>query len=93
MSQQLDSKTEKIRNLERRINVSPPRPSPAMEDELHCLRHETDTLKLENNMLRDKVHDLTAELEQRVRDRTPDRAVESENRHLKAELADKQREN
>ena len=73
--------------------MSPTRAPPHVEDELHCLRHETNTLKTENNMLCDKVHSLTAELDQRARSRTPDRAIEAENRHLKAELADKQREN
>ena len=92
MSQKLDHKDDRIRSLERRLEMSPQRAPPHLEDELHCLRHETNTLKTENVILSDKVHALTAELDARVRSRTPDRALEAENRHLKAELADRQRE-
>jgi len=44
-------------------------------------------------MLRDKIHDLTNELDHlRHRAAMPDVAMEAENRRLKAELAEKQRE-
>jgi len=57
------------------------------------LRHETDALKHENNTLREKVHNLSTELEYKSRTRETDLAAEVECRHLKAELGDKQREN
>jgi predicted nucleic acid-binding Zn-ribbon protein len=91
--QSLHSKDDRIRNLERRLDTSPVRAPPQVEDELHCLRHETETLKQENIMLRDKVHNLTTELEYKNRTRESDLGAEVENRQLKSELSDKQREN
>lgn len=94
MSRNVDQKDDRIRHLERSVDLAgPARTAPAVEDELNALHHETGSLKQENGMLRDKIQDLTSELEHiRHRSAMPDVTLEAENRRLKAELSEKQRE-
>lgn len=93
MSRAMDQKDDRVRQLERHLDSSPSRPAPQLEEEVGALRHESQSLKTENTMLRDKIHDLTNELDHlRHRAAMPDVAMEAENRRLKAELAEKQRE-
>lgn len=67
MSHQLDLKDDRIRNMERRIDSNPGHVTAVVEDELHHLRHEGQALKQENNLLREKVSDLSSELDMRSR--------------------------
>lgn len=92
MAREMDLKDDKIRHLERRAS-SPVRAPPCMEEEIHTLRHETDTLRQENTMLRDRVNGLNHEADRRGRSRTPDMALETEVRRLRAELDQKHRDN
>lgn len=61
MARSLDVKDEHIRHLERRVDQSPTRAPACVEEELHCLRHETETIKQENRMLREKIGGLAHE--------------------------------
>ena len=59
------------------------------------MRRENDAVKRENQMLRDKVGDLSRDLDMAANERQGGSvvdALENENRRLRADLADKERE-
>lgn len=69
---QIDTKDDRMRQLERRINESPPRavqqPGPSefevqLRNENDSLRHENDGLRNENRSMKDKVISLSNELD------------------------------
>lgn len=69
---QLDNKDDRMRQLERRINESPPRVQPVqmpsdyeaiLRHENDGLRHEADGLRQDNRVLKDKVITLSNDLD------------------------------
>jgi hypothetical protein len=87
MVRQLDMKDERLRNLERRLNESPPRmvaPAPSGPSELeNMLRHEADALIHENRILKDKLNSMSGDMERIVRSRpVGDPATDNELRRL-----------
>ena len=89
-SRQIDTKEDAIRNLKSKINALDGDNSVEI-----MVRRENETIKQENRMLREKVADLSRDLDLVQQDRqapSVSAALESENRRLRADLVDKERE-
>lgn len=88
-SRQLESKEDVIRTLKFRLDDN-------QDSRVELLtRRESDAIKQENRMLRDKVAELSRDLDLATQDRLPPSALdalESENRRLRQDILEKERE-
>ena len=83
MARALDKKDDFINQLEHRIQDMQKVPIHPIElEENHHLKHEVNTLKNENRLLRDKIASI--DFDRSSRERVP--VSETENRRLRAEL-------
>jgi len=89
-SRQLESKEETIRSMGQRLEASQ-----GDQEVESIVRRENEAIKQENRMLREKVGDLSRDLDMAANDRAGGSvvdALENENRRLRSDLADKERE-
>ena len=86
-SRKLEAQDDTIKSLSQRLEAASNNREPDYEE---IYRRENEAMKQENKMLRDKVGDMAA-----AGERQPNSvidALESENRRLRADLEDKERE-
>ena len=82
-----------IRSLQARLQSSEAAPRESEFETMY--RRENETLKQENRMLRDRISQLSSEVDHLSRDKASGpviEALESENRRLRSDLQDKERE-
>jgi len=86
-------KEDTVKSLQQRLQTSESAPRESEFETMY--RRENETLKQENRMLRDRITQLSADMEHLSRDKASGpviEALESENRRLRADLQDKESE-
>ena len=90
-SRKIEAQEDTIRSLNQRIEHAGALAT-ADPDYEAMMRRENEALKQENTLMRDRVAELSRELDNSVGGRQPTDALESECRRLRSELQEKERD-